>query len=49
MFKHECIECLRENNLKCLLNIRFIDRFLGNDKVKYCVEYRLRIKNVRKS
>lgn len=39
MFKHECVECLKAHNLKCIWNIRFIDIFLGNNKVKYCVEY----------
>ena len=39
MYKHECVVCLRSNNLKCKFNISFLDRFFGTDKVKYCPEY----------
>jgi len=41
MYKHECVECLEHHYLKCIWNIGFFDRFLGNDKVKYCPEYNL--------
>jgi uncharacterized protein (DUF1919 family) len=43
MYKHNCVKCLVKHNLKCMWNIRFIDRFLGNDGVKFCPEY---IKNI---
>ena len=39
MYKHDCVQCLKSHNLKCIWNIGFFDRFLGNDNVKYCPEY----------
>lgn len=39
MYKHICVKCLEEHNLKCIWNIGFIDRLLGNINVKYCSEY----------
>lgn len=39
MYKHECVQCLQEHKLKCPFNIGFIDRFLGNDNVKFCPNY----------
>lgn len=48
MYKHLCVECLQKNFLKCKWNISFIDRLLGNDKVKYCPEYMELIKKGNK-
>ncbi len=31
--------CLAKYNLRCIWNIRFIDRFLGNENILYCSEY----------
>ena len=45
MYKHICVQCLEEHNLKCICNIGFIDRLLGNINVKYCPEY---VKIIRK-
>ena len=39
MYKHNCVKCLVKHNLKCMWNIRCIDRFLGTDGVKFCPEY----------
>jgi hypothetical protein len=39
MYKHNCVQCLVVHNLKCIWFIGFFDRFLGNDKVKFCPEY----------
>ena len=46
MYKHDCVKCLIEHNLKCIWNIPFKDRFLGNEKVYYCPEY-VKIMNVK--
>ena len=48
MYKHICVKCLEEHNLKCIWNIRFKDRFLGNDNVIYCLEYNLIIQRIMK-
>jgi len=39
MYKDDCVECLKIHHLKCMWNIPFKDRFLGNDNVKFCPEY----------
>lgn len=46
MYKHECVLCLREHNLKCIFNVSFLDRFFGTDEVKYCPQYN-NIKNYK--
>jgi len=49
MYKHDCIVCLETHNLKCIWNIRFVDRFLGNDNVKLCPEYIKIMKKIKGS
>jgi hypothetical protein len=39
MYKHECVNCLVEHKYKCIFNIGFWSRFIGNDEVKFCPEY----------
>jgi hypothetical protein len=39
MYKHYCVQCLKEHRHICIWNIGFIDRLLGNINVKYCPEY----------
>ena len=39
MYKHECVQCLMSHCYKCIYNIGFFDRFLGNNNVKFCPEY----------
>lgn len=49
MYKHDCIVCLETHNLKCIWNISFMDRFLGNDNVKFCPEYIKIMKKIKGS
>jgi hypothetical protein len=49
MYKHYCVKCLENHYLKCIWNIPFKDRFLGNDNVKYCPEYNLIMEKMKKS
>ena len=39
MYKHICVQCLVSHNFRCVLNIGFKDRFLGNENIMYCMEY----------
>ena len=48
MYKHDCVKCLTSHNLKCIWNIGFFSRFLGNDNVLYCPEYNLIMQNKNK-
>jgi hypothetical protein len=48
MYKHECVNCLVLNGLRCKWNIGFIDRFLGNENIICCPEYIKIIKKLEK-
>jgi hypothetical protein len=51
MYKHECVQCLKAHKLRCIYGISLLDRFLGNDNIKYCPEYLqiMRYSNMKKT
>lgn len=47
MYKHECVQCSKQNGHRCPLNISFFDRFIGSTVIDGCINYQNRINKKR--